>query len=254
MDPTALVIWETAGLANRLHSLINALYIQETTGRVVYSCWPLNDQLTVPVSKLFEHPLPLLSEELVRTLPQAPLNDIPNLLTYLQNTPGNVSLHYPLVLPQVPSAFIRKTLKAIKWHPSILELAEEERVKYNITSEMSGIHARGTDVMGLTELRVRVKEAVSHLLLTTTERIFICSDELELLEKPLNERVVMIPRLNRYVTKGMIQAVVDLLLLSSTNIRYYSPMSTYSWVAIALSEREVELIPRGQRDGALREL
>jgi hypothetical protein len=240
-----LVVWSRAGLANRLHALINALYLQQKTNRVVYSCWPLNEHLQVPVHELFQYPLPLIEESIARDMLQAPLSHVCRFLE-TQRPITNVSVRTPLVLEEIPSSFIREVLKGVVWHPALLERVKVERLRYSLNDQTIGIHARGTDITSLTQLQIEVKKALYRI---GSAKILICSDEPQVLGDIVSPRIVRTACGSRHTLEGMKQAVVDLLLLSGTKIRYYSPMSTYSWIAIALSNA-----PRRQVKGVLKEL
>lgn len=155
-----------------------------------------------------------------------------------------MSVRSPLVLEEIPSSFIREVLKGIAWHPTLLERVKVERLRYSLNEKTIGIHARGTDITSLPQLQEEVKKALGRLMLCSGgSKILICSDEPQVLRGVTSPHIVQTPSDSRHTLEGMRQAVVDLLLLSGTKIRYYSPMSTYSWIAIALSNAPLHLIP-----------
>jgi len=182
---------------------------------------------------------------------QAPLSHVCRFLE-TQRPTTNVSVRTPLVLEEIPSSFIREVLKGVVWHPALLERVKVERLRYSLNDQTIGIHARGTDITSLPQLQIEVKKAL--MICSGSSKILICSDEPQVLGDIVNPRIVRTACGSRHTLEGMKQAVVDLLLLSGTKIRYYSPMSTYSWIAISLSNAPLHLIPRRQIKGVLKEL
>jgi hypothetical protein len=248
MESDAIIVWSRAGLANRLHALVNATYIRQRTGRPVYSCWPLNDHLAVPVTALFTYPFPLTEESIALTCLQSPMHHV---VGFIRSHPGRqISVRTPLVLDEISSSFIRETLRTIQWQPLILAQVQREKLQYDLTPVVTGIHARGQDISTLSQLQIHVNRALGE----TTGRILLCTDESQLCQGLNDTRVTILRRPSRWSVAGVQTAVVDLLLLSSTTIRYYSPMSTYSWVAIALSNTPTHRIPRRQVNQVLTRL
>ena len=122
---------------------------------------------------------------------------------------------------------------------------------HKIGSDVIGIHARGTAITPVSQLQPQVLAAVHRC----SGRIWLMTDEPAIrLAVEKDSRVLCLPRPDRHCTQGMRLAIADLLILAQTRIKYYSPRSTFSWVAIALSSLPLAVLPRRQVGHGLQEL
>jgi hypothetical protein len=252
MEADAILCWYPHGLSNRLHCIVNGLYLQEQTKRPVYTYWPLNEHLNTPAHELLECPLPQLTEDQVkefeansttRLREEKPFEYSTGLMDWVRDHPGRIIFRKALVECDVPIAFVRETLRDIKWVPAIISQFQTEKELYKIDRSVVGMHVRGMDHNHNPTIR---RQHALHALKQEppTQRIYLATDDIPLQKEVQLDQILIIPRGARNTPQGNIDAVVELLLLAETTFRYHSSNSTYSWVALALSDVPDSKVPR----------
>jgi len=204
----------------------------------VYYIWPINELLPCPLEELFTCPLPLLTEtEAYALLKKGKFTTSPLPLEEIVKEETVLGIRYPLPFPFIRKEFIRKTLQGVKWSPQILEQVLVEQSTYKLNRSIPSIHARGTDLSPSKVLASLVEDA----LRTLPSKVFLSTDDpllsnkVKILKK-FFPQLITFPREGRSSKEGIKEALCDLLLLSRTNITYYSPRSTFSLVALYLSD------------------
>jgi hypothetical protein len=252
LEDNAIICWYPDGLSNRLQTIVNGVFLRQTQ-RPVYNYWEQNACFPgVASSDIFTNPLDELAQLPVDCVPypEYPMVKAPGVLSWLQQHPGRVVLRCALVEGDVPTSFIRQTLRSLKWHPDIADKYERERSQHRIDRSVIGIHARGTDYCYGGETRQAY--VLDVLRRASSEQRFYLSTDDEKLKQEVRDRfpnVVTVDRLPRYAPGSNTDAVVDLLLLAATNFQHYSVVSTFSWVALALSDAPLASIPRRNHFG-----
>lgn len=250
MESNAVLCWYPHGLSNRLHCLVNALFIRERTGRPVYYYWQLNNHLNEPLDRIFECPLPqLTTEEFAKYLPlcderkEDVFTKEPGLLRWLADHPGRVVIPDALVEGDIPTSYSRRVLRSIRWHPQIISQFQVEMEKYTINRTVIGMHVRGTDYdRDPVTRREHALYAIKQEL--PNQRIYLATDDTQLQQEVSSSQLLVVSRPSRNTPGSITGSVVEQLLLSETTLRYYSTYSTYSWVALALSDATDDQIPR----------
>src|SRR5665647_780074 len=139
MESNAILCWYPHVLSDRLHSIVNGLYLQSKTDRPVYTYWQLNEYIRIPTQQLFDCPLPQLTpQQFDEYLPlcTARSEDVcvkgTGLMDWVNTNPGRLVLCQALVEGDISSEFIRATLRGLKWNPTIISQFRLEKDLYRI--------------------------------------------------------------------------------------------------------------------------
>jgi hypothetical protein len=187
------------GLANRLNTLLVALFLKQTTGTAWGMAWPVNNWCGAPFSELFEPVLPCSEHGLSyfkrqqdrylnvfhenqigfdegRLVYNKKMASLPELQEYVTWKYRIAYFHH-----SIPAFITDEHLKDIVGHlrpvqavwRRVKQLAQEHR----IDAETIGVHIRKTD-FGASVDEAKIFDAIKH----SSHRHFICSDSQEVME------------------------------------------------------------------------
>jgi len=219
MTPCIIVKTVDFGFTARVAAFVNAMYLHKYSSAVISYTWPST------VEQLFTSPLELLEwDEGFSTLPKCATTNV--LASLLNELVTSQVLDYNGILDEIPQAFICETLKGIVWHSDLLE-------GYTNTLRLSagtiGIHAK----VSAPDTVPMVMRHVCTAIKGETAPVFLCSNHdavLSTAKELFGERVttLLLGADERQRASGM-------LLLATTNFKYYTPSSTFSLVVAALA-------------------
>lgn len=245
LERNSVILIQPAGFCNRLNNIINGMYLKERINRPFYLYWPLMEPLRCGVDKLFVSPFPTISDEQhVHYYYREPLlrlgidDDVMDALR--QNEDRVIHLYTAVPLKFVSVADYRRLLRSITWSDPVKRQLAIDLAMHPIDGRLDGLHIRSTDFNAvLNRNEDRVMDIAVAAINKCANRVLLSSDD-EVLKNKLQERfldklVVYRRPYDPSGERGSICAVSDLLLLARTRIRFYSPLSTYSRVAIAIS-------------------
>ena len=245
----------TGGLANRVLPFMTYAEIQKRTGAPVHLVWKSSRSCEAAFSDLFHEDFPLaecvpanaVHYGIPPRCPEFPPFSIERLMED-HRSGRDVCLHATLPSQHLYDPQVIRDLRPL---PKIQRSIQAWQAKLNLTKETIGIHARCSDMASVHFYLRRMREV------PTDRRIFLTSDEKGVesrFQRELGERLISRPK-NHYVQKlvesnrnwesnvvrskeSVQEALVDLYLIAQTDLRIYSPRSTFSAWALILGAEE----------------
>jgi hypothetical protein len=265
-----LICYVTGGLSNRVLHIASCLVYSQFTNRECYLYWPVDDMCGVTFNDLYSNNISTIGESFLNSLPEnqteyysvaldGVVNDF-NIYkrTYLydkyqrgllkvnqypqpENDSENIVFLNNIFMDTIAKEDNIKVLKSLKFNDNILEIANRFIIDKEINKDVIGVHARGTDFNTTFEYWERLINRSG----CGDKRLFICSDDKELEDRLKNhytnaivreDKVYRYDEGKRVGLNPMIDAAIDLYILSKTNIQIYSNNSTFSMCAKYLGE------------------
>lgn len=258
-------IFCNGGLSNRLNALVGGLYLADKVKAEVEIYWPLNNWCDCPLESLITNFKTINKDlgDLFKT------NDItlyishissdtiptyhPNQMNELDYTDHTNIAFNSSVIPD----FLLETSKAVEiiklWNISenVLDIVIPFIKNNHIDSTVLGVHLRKTD-MSMQYDDNQVEEFISGNM---DKRFLVCSDNPETENKLKKHNNVIVYEKEHYVEKidptqdwsdnlyrsreSIIQAFVDMILLSRTTLTITNPISTFSLFAKLLKNKTI---------------
>lgn len=206
----AILCWYPDDIAGKLGAIAMCLYLREVTGRETYTHWP-------GIEESLDSPIPTTND--ITEYQDLHLPDELGLLEVVNNHTGRINLKYTTseaMLADIPTPFLMKALRELKWSPAITESVTLARDRLcqgqRDIKEVVGIHAECSGDPTI------LYQGLCYAL------------RLELPTQP----ILLVSKLEMAV--GAVEpSLVNLLLLSQTAFRYYSVNNSYSWIVLLLS-------------------
>lgn len=264
----SLICYCTGGIGNRLRPLASCYALTKQENQKLFIFWENTDvRCQAHFSDLFENSIPRISSEELSQIDDVSIfgeesfiqtEAIKNKRNVLKNLAEKYGLKgkrltsyqtknailYSCEFQKIPNEldFI-KNLKPIK---PIKKIIDEEINRLSLSKKVIGVHARGTDFFLSPKYYIKQINAIADKDTT----IFLCSDE-EAMEEAVKNGVhcKVLTRskkafaqkqdnnddwnkMNDLITLESAQdAIVDMYLLSQTNLKIYSPRSTFTIIA-----------------------
>ena len=276
----SLIVYPKGGLANRLRALASAQILAEYTGRKLFVNWVPAHKCNVEWEELFvnrlEHsPFPLSSF-------QAGVNlyddgdytagfywDMPRLL--ISNNSDVVAVHtcrnfqsMKMTQEEYKNAksFFYKSLQPVS---VIQKIVSDMRKEYFEKHDVVGIHIRRTDHLFFINKDPRLVCPIDQFIETMTgilknnprTKFFLATDdknEETRIREIFKDAVIVYEKENvcRNTRRGMQDALIDWLLLSSTSKIIGSYMSSFTEEAGSVNRIRTETIPKKEKSLALK--
>lgn len=267
-----MIIFSDGGLGNRLNSLIGGLIAAEKIGCIPVICWPVNNWCSCSFEDLFVSNLQILDKGLnyifvddekiylthnnqTDKVLKMKFNHSIESLELLKKMSQDIVYYHN----KIPSYFLEddviKKLKTFKIVPSILIPAKSFCDQYSVGKKTKGVHLRKTDH----GRQIDSDQMFSIIQNDKKSGYFVCSDDKVIEDKFKKLKNVLVYSKTSYVEKlvdgewttkikdnegrifpynvhrskqSVIEAFIDLLILSRTNIVIRNKSSFLEWAKI----------------------
>jgi len=267
------ICYLTGGLGNRIIPLGSMKEYARMTGRKLFLYWPLDFRCGGRFSSLYSEDIPEVDEDFLFNLPKESTrvfcrfpdgasNDLNIYGRKFLNSWGTIGGEPSLddntenivcctntFLSCIPREQSIETLKGLQIKESILEKAEKIASTLKLDKSFLGIHMRGTDFNTNPNNYLAALNSVEEDL---KEKVFVCSDDATFEQHIIDNYPHAVRRKDKvFMTKktsgeawthntntteeSLLDALVDVILLSKTRLLIYNKASTFAEYANLLS-------------------